>query len=347
MDWAELLAQHGTITLVAALAPAIGYARDGFPVSEIIATQWKGAPKLARDPAAAAPSCRTAAPRPGEVFKNPHLAPHLQQIAAGGRDAFYSGPVAAAIVADLQKRQGLLDERDFAEHHSDWVDPISDDLSRLRGLRAAAEHAGVHGARDAEHPRGVRPEGARPQLGGLPASARRGEPHRLCRPRRLPGRSRVVPAAVQPMLISKEYAATRRKEIYPPHAAAATYPAGDGSARRQGRSGARPASNSTTRRHHLPDGGRRQGQRRLAHRVALRRVRRGHRRRRHRHRAAEPRHPLHAGGRPSRTRSRRASGRFTRSCPRWCMKDGQAVAVVRRHGRRHAAAGPRAGAART
>src|SRR5438105_4493562 len=110
-----------------ALAAAIAYARNGYAVSEIISEQWKGSErKLADDRAAAAtflPNGR--APRPGEVFVNPKLAATLEQIAAGGRDAFYKGAIAAAIVADLKKRDGLLDARDFAEHRSDWVEPIS------------------------------------------------------------------------------------------------------------------------------------------------------------------------------------------------------------------------------
>ena len=69
--WAELLEQHGTITLARALEPAIRYARDGFPVSEIIAAQWAAAaPRL--DPAAAAvflPGGR--APRPGRDLPQP------------------------------------------------------------------------------------------------------------------------------------------------------------------------------------------------------------------------------------------------------------------------------------
>ncbi|MBF8300926.1 MAG: gamma-glutamyltransferase, partial [Acidobacteria bacterium] len=86
--WVELLEQHGTITLARALAPAIRYARDGFPVSEIIADQWVAAAgTVSQDPAAAAvflPGGR--APRPGEIFRNPDLANTLEQVARGGRD---------------------------------------------------------------------------------------------------------------------------------------------------------------------------------------------------------------------------------------------------------------------
>src|SRR5881392_215891 len=102
--WATLASAYGTVPLARILAPAIDYAKNGFAVSEIIAGQWKATEhKLAQDPAAAAT---------------------FLPIADGGRDVFYKGPIAAAIVADLEKRDGLFDARDFADHRSDWVDPI-------------------------------------------------------------------------------------------------------------------------------------------------------------------------------------------------------------------------------
>jgi gamma-glutamyltranspeptidase/glutathione hydrolase len=124
--WHQLLKAFGTIGLDTALGPAIGYARDGFPVQEIMADGWTNAAgRLARDPAAARtflPHGR--APKHGEVFKNPQLARSLQLIADGGRDAFYQGSLAQAIAADIRARNGLLDERDFAEHTSNWLEPI-------------------------------------------------------------------------------------------------------------------------------------------------------------------------------------------------------------------------------
>src|SRR5439155_858001 len=56
--------------------------------------------------------------------------PDLEGGGAGGRDAFYKGPIARAIVADMKQRDGLLDERDFAQHTADWIEPIS---TRYRG----------------------------------------------------------------------------------------------------------------------------------------------------------------------------------------------------------------------
>jgi len=125
--WNELLSRHGTIPLAKALEPAVGYARDGFAVSEIIATQWKDAEGvLARDPAAASTFLPGGhAPNPGDVFRNPRLAATLELIVQGGRDAFYRGAIARDIAADMQRRKGLVAESDLAAHRSDWIQPIS------------------------------------------------------------------------------------------------------------------------------------------------------------------------------------------------------------------------------
>src|SRR5439155_14162923 len=103
------------------------YAEEGTVVPEIIAGYWKVAePKLLADPGSTAiflPSGR--APRAGDVFKNPALAHSLRQIAAGGRDAYYRGPIAEQIVGLSDKVGGLFTPKDFADHTSTWVEPVS------------------------------------------------------------------------------------------------------------------------------------------------------------------------------------------------------------------------------
>ena len=125
--WSELLSKYGTLPMAKVVAPAIEYAKNGYAVSEIISGQWTASEKkLAADPLTAATFLPNGHPlQPGEIFSNPHLAATLQQIAVGGRDAFYKGPIARAIIADMKRRDGLLDERDLADHKADWVDPIS------------------------------------------------------------------------------------------------------------------------------------------------------------------------------------------------------------------------------
>ena len=124
--WHQLLTRFGTISLATALAPAIGYARDGFPVAELVAAEWSNnEAQLAADPATAATFLPDGTPpRHGDLFANPRLAHSLDVIGRDGRDAFYVGSIAHAIVADLKARGGLLDARDFAEHTSEWVEPI-------------------------------------------------------------------------------------------------------------------------------------------------------------------------------------------------------------------------------
>jgi gamma-glutamyltranspeptidase / glutathione hydrolase len=125
--WAELMERFGSIPLARALDPAIAYAREGFPLTPVIASQWDAAADtLAKDPAAAATFLVGGrAPRPGETFANPKLAATLQTIARDGRDAFYRGTIAKAIADDMARRGGYLSASDLAEHRSNWVEPIS------------------------------------------------------------------------------------------------------------------------------------------------------------------------------------------------------------------------------
>jgi gamma-glutamyltranspeptidase / glutathione hydrolase len=226
--WASLLARHGTITLARALAPAIGYAREGFPVSEIIAVQWKAEEKrLAADPAARAtflPDGR--APAPGQVFRNPRLAATLEQIASGGRDAFYRGPIAAAIARDLKARQGLLDQSDFSAHRSDWIEPIS---TSYRGYDVFELPLNTQGFVALEMLNIL--EGFDLKSLGHNSAA---SLHLLVEANRIAFADRqayladagAVPASTLARLVSKEYAAARRREIDPDRAAA-SYSAGE------------------------------------------------------------------------------------------------------------------------
>ena len=212
--WTELLEQHGTIPVARALEPAVRYARDGFPVSEIIAAQWEaGAPRL-EDPAAAAvflPDGR--APRPGEIFRNADLANTLEQIARDGRDAVYRGPIGAAIARDNQKRGGFLTVEDFAAHRADWVDPIS---TTYRGYEVYELPPNTQGFVALEMLNILEGYDVA-ALGHNSADYL----HRLAEAKRIAFADRAAhladPALVPPStlaaLISKDYAAARRREI--------------------------------------------------------------------------------------------------------------------------------------
>ena len=125
--WHQLLTRFGTISLAKAMAPAIAFAKDGFPVAELMADEWQDNLKtLSSDPATAATFLPDGKPmKQGDIFANPRLARSMEVIAKEGRDAFYKGSIARAIVNDIKQRNGLLDMRDFAEHKADWVEPIA------------------------------------------------------------------------------------------------------------------------------------------------------------------------------------------------------------------------------
>ena len=124
--WDKLLNRFGTMTFSEVLAPAIAYARNGFPVSEIIQGQWASSERtLAEWPDSAKtylPNGRP--PRVGEVFTNTGLARTYEAIARGGRDAFYRGDIARKIVAFSESNGGYFTMRDFEDHDSVWVDPV-------------------------------------------------------------------------------------------------------------------------------------------------------------------------------------------------------------------------------
>jgi gamma-glutamyltranspeptidase/glutathione hydrolase len=125
--WEQLRQRFGTRPLSELLAPAIAYAEEGFPVSEIIADDWQGgAAELARIPTSAACFLPDGeAPEAGAIFRNPDLARTLRAIGEGGRDAFYRGPIADTIVAYSEQVGGLFAQRDFQDHTSTWVEPVS------------------------------------------------------------------------------------------------------------------------------------------------------------------------------------------------------------------------------
>ncbi len=125
--WEMLRSRFGSRPLAELLEPAIFYAESGFPVSEIIATDWEvSAPKLARNPdSASAYLVEGRAPRHGEIFKSPDLARTFRLIAEKGPDVFYRGELAHRIADFVQAQGGLLTYEDLASHHGDWVEPIS------------------------------------------------------------------------------------------------------------------------------------------------------------------------------------------------------------------------------
>ena len=127
--WFELHGKFGKLPMDQILAPAIRYAREGFPVTEVIAYYWAaGAATLKQFPGFAEIFMPNgSAPRKGEIFENPALANTLDMIARGGRDVFYKGEIARTIDEYMKRVGGYLSYEDMASHESEWVDPVSTD----------------------------------------------------------------------------------------------------------------------------------------------------------------------------------------------------------------------------
>jgi gamma-glutamyltranspeptidase/glutathione hydrolase len=126
--WDELRRKFGSKSFADLLAPSIEYAEKGCPVPEVIAGYWAAAEaKLAAHPDTAKVFLLDGrrAPRAGEVFKNPALADTYRAIAKGGRDAFYKGKIADRLAAFSEANGGLLTKEDLEGHTSTWVKPVS------------------------------------------------------------------------------------------------------------------------------------------------------------------------------------------------------------------------------
>ncbi len=132
--WFELSKRFGNLPMQQVLAAAIGYARDGFPLADEAIYYWP----TVRDLYGSYPNMKNVympegkMPQKGDIFKNPALANTLQTIADGGRDAFYKGDIAKTIDAFMHKNGGFLSYKDLAEHTSTWVEPVS---TTYRGYR--------------------------------------------------------------------------------------------------------------------------------------------------------------------------------------------------------------------
>lgn len=131
--WDELLQRYGTMRFDRVLAPAIDYAEDGFPVSERIAHEWQlpDALPLRRcctqlDPDSVATwYVDGAQPVTGQIFRNPNLAASFKLLQKYGRDVFYKGQIARAIVAKSNALGGTMTLADLAHYRGEWVDPVS------------------------------------------------------------------------------------------------------------------------------------------------------------------------------------------------------------------------------
>jgi gamma-glutamyltranspeptidase/glutathione hydrolase len=119
--------RYGTRPLAELLAPAAQTAEQGFPVMEKCAEDWKAEEELLRRDAAAAATylVNGAAPRAGDVFRNPNLGRTLRALGAAGREAYYNGAVGRAMVEYFKQHGGFITMEDLAAQHAEWVEPLS------------------------------------------------------------------------------------------------------------------------------------------------------------------------------------------------------------------------------
>ena len=127
--WVQLHARFGKLPFGKLFEPAIGYGRDGYLVSPVIASQWAAqVAQLAAQPGfteAFLPGGR--APQPGELFRFPEHADTLEKIASSDGEAFYRGDLAETMAAHSHANGGAMHVSDLAAHRADWVTPIRTD----------------------------------------------------------------------------------------------------------------------------------------------------------------------------------------------------------------------------
>ena len=134
--WFELHKKFGRLPMPQLLSPAIRYAREGFAVTEDSADNWQYEWENTRQHKGDIEELKNYSklywphgkpPREGEVFYNPDLAHTLEQIAEGGRDAFYRGAIADTIDAYMRCIGGALRKRDLEHQHAEWIQPLCTD----------------------------------------------------------------------------------------------------------------------------------------------------------------------------------------------------------------------------
>jgi len=125
--WCDLIDRHGSLALSRIFAPAIQLAEEGFPVAPLTAVHWKrGAERqLRHQPGGAQLMIEGRAPREGEIMRNPALGRVLRALAEEGKHVYYEGWIAERIVDVLTAQGSVMASDDLAQHHSEWVEPIS------------------------------------------------------------------------------------------------------------------------------------------------------------------------------------------------------------------------------
>src|SRR4026208_2448701 len=226
--WSELHKKFGKLKFSDDLAPAVKYAEEGFPVTELIAFYWHFGPEVYKDLPGTFLQTYTLdgkgrTPAKGDIFKNPALAKTLRLIGEKGRDAFYEGEIADKIDEFMQGNGGFLRKADFEKHTSTWVDPVSTNYRGYDVFELPPNGQGIAALQILNILEGF----------DLKAMGRNSAEtlHVMIEAKKLAWADRAkfyadpdyatIPLA---QLISKQYAAERRKLIDPNHAAKTVMP---------------------------------------------------------------------------------------------------------------------------
>ena len=143
--WDALLKKYGTITLAQAVAPAIGYAENGFPVTPVISGDWAGAARvLEHDEGARATFLPNGhAPKAGEWFRNPDYAATLRDVAENGMSTLYGGALGQKLVSRIQQLGGFITLEDLKKNQPTWVTPISTTYKGYRVWELPPNNQGI------------------------------------------------------------------------------------------------------------------------------------------------------------------------------------------------------------
>ena len=124
--WLSAHSRYGSLSLSIVFDPALDLADNGFPVTHVLSGVIAGDSLIQQFPKSQAIFAPNGGGlKPGEIIYQKDLARTFQTIVDGGRDAFYEGPVAEAMVKFSQEQGGLLSVKDFADCRSRWEAPIS------------------------------------------------------------------------------------------------------------------------------------------------------------------------------------------------------------------------------
>lgn len=127
--WERISSAHGRLPFEQLFVPAIRYAREGYPVSPIIANSWTRAAQVLADEPGFADCFLTCgnAPKAGELFRSEEMASTLEEIAKTRGESFYRGALAQKLVNFSDKCGGVMTLDDLAAHEADWCDTVSID----------------------------------------------------------------------------------------------------------------------------------------------------------------------------------------------------------------------------